>query len=315
MNAAAPAPVLEQAGFRLPPELARFTDEPPQMPSGAVGKSGSLRLEFERRGERTVLAGLEARVPFLAQRALHFDEAMPQLACVFLITTTGCVLQGDRLALDVRLGRGASAHLTTQSATKIHAMEANCALQTQDIVLDEDSYLEVMPEPLIPHRCARFASDTRITMAASASLILAEIVQPGRRHHREDDRFGFTVMSLATRAQRPNGRLLFAERLLIEPGSDDLRRAGVMGEHDVLGNVFVCTPTATAERIYRRIGADVATPEGLAHGACRLPNDAGLVYKVIARETAVVKERVRELWRVAREEITGAGPSARFFWR
>jgi len=112
-------------------ELAAFQDEPPQMASGAVGKSGFLHLGFERRGDRTILADLDRRTPFMAQRALYPDPEMPDLAWIFMITTTGCVLQGDRLALEVTVAPEARAHVTTQSATKIHSMDANYAVQTQ----------------------------------------------------------------------------------------------------------------------------------------------------------------------------------------
>ena len=63
-------------------ELAAFQDEPPQMASGAVGKNGFLRLGFERRGDRTILADLDRRTPFMAQRALYPDpdDAGPRLA-------------------------------------------------------------------------------------------------------------------------------------------------------------------------------------------------------------------------------------------
>jgi urease accessory protein len=46
-----------------------------------------------------------------------------------------------------------------------------------------------------------------------------------------------------------------------------------------------------------------------------LPNDAGLIYKVLGRETAQVKAKVREFWAIARREITGAEIPAPFFWR
>ena len=151
-------------------ELAAFQDEPPQMASGAVGKTGFLRLGFERRGDRTILADLDRRAPYMAQRALYPDGAMPDLAWLFMITTSGCVLQGDRLALEVTLAPRARAHVTTQSATKIHSMDANYAVQTQSIVLADGAYLEFLPEPLIPHRRARFASSTRISIAPTATL-------------------------------------------------------------------------------------------------------------------------------------------------
>jgi len=53
----------------------------------------------------------------------------------------------------------------------------------------------------------------------------------------------------------------------------------------------------------------------VAFGACRLPNDAGLVYKVLGRETGQVRAKVREFWEVARHEITGAAIPPPFFWR
>src|SRR5499426_699916 len=211
---------------RSAPELAAFQDEPPQMRSGAVGKSGFLHLGFERRGRRTILADLDYRIPYRAQRALYCDEAMPDLAHVFLITTTGCLLQGDRMALDIALGPGARAHVTTQSATKIHSMDANYAVQTQSIALADGAYLEFLPEPLIPHRRARFLSDTRISIAPTATLLYAEIVQPGRKHHHPDECFGATLVSLAMGAERPDGQTLFTEKLVIDPARRPVRQTG-----------------------------------------------------------------------------------------
>ena len=294
-------------------ELAAFQDEPQQMRSGTVGKTGFLHLGFERRGSRTVLADLDRRSPYMVQRALYCDQTMPDLATVFLITTTGCLLQGDRLALDITLGPRARAHVTSQSATKIHAMDANYAAQTQTITLADEAYLEFLPDPVIPHRHARFVSDTQITVAPSATLVFSEIIQSGRKHHHPDECFGATLISISTSASRPDGRSLFTEKLVIEPQRYAMRQTGVMDSFDVFGNVILCTPKDRADRIQERVEADVDLAGGVAFGACRLPNDAGLIYKVLGRETAQVKAKVREFWGVVREEITGAGPPSAIF--
>ena len=310
-----PPQLLPQLPSPAPAEFAAYGDEPPQMKSGAVGKSGYLRLGFEHRDGRTILADLDSRAPFLAQRALHCDDALPDMAWLFMITTGGCVLQGDRLALDVSLGPGARAHVTTQSATKVHSMDANFAQQTQSFALGEGAYLEFLPDPLIPHRQARFANDTRIVIDPTASMLCSEIVQPGRKHHHPDECFGATLLSLATSAARPGGRLLFSEKLVIEPLRFAMRQSGVMDGFDVFGNVILCTPPDVADRVHARVTADVDLEVGVAFGACRLPNDAGLVYKVLGRETAQVRTKVREFWEVARHEITGAAIPGPFFWR
>ena len=315
-NVAAFAPwVAADALGRSAAELAAFQNEPPQMASGVVGKTGFLRLGFERRGEHTILAELDRRAPYMAQRPLYPDPAMPDMAWLFMITTSGCMLQGDRMALDVTLAPGARAHVTTQSATKVHSMDANYAVQTQAIVLADGAYLEFLPEPLIPHRRTRYLSDTRISIAPTATLLYSEIVQPGRKHHHPDECFGATLLSLAVGAQRDDGRLLFTEKLVIEPERRPLRQTGVMGDFDVFGNVILLTPKDAADRVHARIGADVDATAGIAFGACHLPNDAGLIFKVLGRETAQVKAKVREFWAVAREEVTGAPLMPPFFWR
>ena len=296
-------------------ELAGYQDEPAQMPSGMPGKTGYLRLGFERRDDRTILADLAVRSPFMAQRVLYPEEAMPDLAWLFMITTSGCVLQGDRLALDIAAGPGARAHVTTQSATKLHTMDANYATQTQSLAIADGAYVEFLPEPLIPHRGARFVSDTRISIAPTATLLYGEILQPGRKHHRPDEVFGATLLSLAMSAERPDGRELFTEKLVIEPARNPMRQTGVMDGFDVFGNVVLLTPPDVAERVLDALDADIDHEAGIASGACRLPNDAGVIFKVLGRETEQVKARVREFWAVAREAATGVCLSPPFFWR
>ena len=79
--------------------------------------------------------------------------------------------------------------------------------------------------------------------------------------------------------------------------------------------MLLLTPKTKAQRVAARLPAGVDHELGLAHGACSLPNDAGLVYKVLGRETATVKAAVRAFWAIAREECAGAEIPAPFLWR
>ncbi len=88
-----------------------------------------------------------------------------------------------------------------------------------------------------------------------------------------------------------------------------------MDSFDVFGNVILLTPWGPPTASRRGSAAEVDLAAGVAHGACRLPNDAGLIYKVLGRETAQVKEKVREFWGIVREEVTGAGIPPPYFWR
>jgi len=137
-------------------ELARYQDEPAQMRSGAPGQHGVLQMRFARRGDRSVLTYLHRKAPLLAQQALYWDEHLPGLPCVFMITTSGCVLQGDRMDVSISVDPEAMAHVTTQAAAKIHQMDANFAAQSTQLDVADHAYMEMLPGPVIPHRHSRF---------------------------------------------------------------------------------------------------------------------------------------------------------------
>jgi urease accessory protein len=294
------------------PELAPYTGEPRQMPSGAPGKHGVLELAFERRDGRSVLAHLHRQAPLLAQQALYWDEHLPGLPCVYVITTSGCVLQGDRLEIALTVGTGAIAHVTTQSATKVHQMDANFAAQSQRLVLADHAYLELLPGPVIPHRHSRFITRTQATVAETATLLSAEILQPGRKHHGAGELFEFDLYSSALTVRRPDATELFSEKLVAEPWRHPVRQAGVMGRFDVFANVTLVTPERHARAILEQItpGRDVSSD--CVAGASRLPNEAGLVYKVLGMDTEPVKAKVRAFWALVRQQVAGAPiPGAR----
>lgn len=297
------------------PELAPYHDEPAQMPSAAPGKVGKLRLGFARRDGRTVLADLYRQAPLLVQRALYWDEAMPEMACVFILTTSGGVLQGDRLRIDLALEAGAQAHVTTQSATKVQEMDANYASQIQDIVLAEGAYLEYLPEPVIPYRHSRFVTHTRITLPESATILYAEIYLPGRKYHRDGEIFQYDLFSSTLRGARPDGPDLFVEKFLVDPARFAVSNCGVMNEFHVFANVVLLTAPDQAERVFERTQPtwDESTP--LVAGVNRLPKHAGLVYRVLGMETETVRSKVREFCAIARREVVGKATPPTFSWR
>jgi urease accessory protein len=294
------------------PELALYHDVPDQMPSGAPGKHGVLEMAFTRRGDQSVLSHLYRQAPLLVQQALYWDEHLPKLPCVYIITTSGCVLQGDRLDVSITVGPGAMAHVTTQSATKVHQMDANFAAVRQWLALADNAYLELLPGPVIPHRHSRFITHTRATVANSATLLSAELLQPGRKYHGAGELFEFDLYSSALTASRPDGTPLFAEKLVAEPWRYPVRQAGVMGNFDVFANVTLITPRRHADRIFEQVIPGADADMDCVAGASRLPNDAGLVYKVLGMETEPVKTKVRAFWDLVRREVADAPiPAAR----
>ncbi|WP_392565297.1 urease accessory protein UreD [Utexia brackfieldae] len=303
-------------------EMANYQDEPVQMQSGAVGKSGYLKLRFAKGEQRSELVEMERRVPSLVQKALYWDEEMPQLPCVTMISTSGCLLQGDRQALDIIVEKDACAHVTTQSATKIHMMNANYAAQVQDISVAENGYLELIPDPIIPHRDARFITDTLIKLHPSATVIYTEILQSGRKHHHQDELFGFDIFSSRIRAQYQtevgdelHEKELFVEKYVLAPQQDDLRAIGVMESFDVFGNAILLTPQQYHEAILSRLEAKYDVENQIAYGATQLPNKSGIIFKALGVDSPKTKVAIRYFWQIAREEILGISLQKPFLWK
>ncbi|MGI5241046.1 urease accessory protein UreD [Dactylosporangium sp. CA-139066] len=294
--------------------LHGYDDEPAQRPAGSVGKHGVLRLRLARRGGRTELVELYRQAPLVVQQALHYDEAAPGCACIVVVDTAGGVVQGDRYEIDARLDEHAHAYVTTQSATRVQQMDANHATQANRFVLADGAYLEYLPEPIIPYRTSRFATHTDVVLPSSATALVTEIVLPGRRYHHPGERFGYELLSLSSRVARPDGTEVFAERYRIEPARRDPSAPARLGGYPVFATALVLTPPPVAERVLAGLpqGTD---PSGWSAGATRLPNEAGLAYKVLSHETAPARALIRACWDATRRAVIDRPAPPPFAWR
>ena len=192
-------------------------------------------------------------------------------------------------------------------------MDRNYAAQTQEIVLEENAYLEYLPDPTRPHRNARFFSQTCVRAHPTATLPYSETLQPGRRHHRADEVFGYDLFSSRLAVENLEGKQLMCEKFLLQPQLHPLRRKLLMGNFEVFANVLLVTPPEQAARVLQETAA-VYGPE-LAAGASLLPNGAGLLYKVLGLETAPVQALVRQFWTTVRRVVLDKPVRAAFLWR
>lgn len=125
---------------------------------------------------------------------------------------------------------------------------------------------------MIPFRHSRFVSDTRVRLPSSATMLYAEVLQPGRKYYRDGELFAYDLFSTTLRAERPDGRHLFVEKFVVTPHRFPVTRIGVMERFHVYGNVVLLTSPERAARVYRRTATpvwDEATP--LATSVSRYP--------------------------------------------
>lgn len=298
------------------PELAGFTAEPEAMYVGCPGKRGYLNLGFELNKEgKSILRELNRRAPLIVQQELYFDEELPNLPCVYILSSGGPNVDGDRYSQNFLLKKGAMAFISTGAATKLAEMKRNYSGMRQNIILEADSYLEYLPEPVIPCKNTRYASDTTITVDPTAAMFYSEIYMPGRKYYKTGEIFAYDVLSICCHAQRPDGESLFREKFIIQPQNSKIRNVGVMDFFDVFANVIVLCPEPKAEKIFAATEPFMDRAKKLAAGITRLPNKAGLLFKVLGMEAGPVKAVVREFCSRVRQTIKGRPLPKEFPWR
>lgn len=297
-------------------EMKNYLREPDQMYVGAPGKHGYLKLIFELdpRG-KSILREIDRRVPLIAQQELYFDKEWPQLPCLYILSSGGPNVDGDRYQQDITVRKDAFAWVSTGAATKLAEMKVNYSGMIQNIVAEENAYLEFMPEEVYPCKHTRFISDTRLCVHPSATVFYSEIFTAGRKYYKDGEMFEYDVLSVCSHGERPDGSQLFREKFVIDPHKMNPRQLGVMGDYDIFANVIVMTPPEKRDQIYERVNPMILTKEHIATGITTLPNDAGLLYKVIGTDTHKVKKMVREFCSVVRQVVKGIAVPEEFPWR
>lgn len=297
-------------------EMRPYLAQPKAMPVGSPGKVGYLHLGFELDADgRSVMREWERRAPLIVQQELYFDECWPEMPCVYILSSGGPNVDGDRYTQSFAVRRGAFAHISTGAATKLAEMRWNYSSLEQRFVLDQGAYLEYLPEPTIPCRHTRFLADTEIVADPTATLFYSETYLSGRRYFGAGERFEYDVLSVCTRARRHDGQLLLREKFVIDPAEASPETLGAMNGYDVFANVMVLTPPEHAEALYASTPAFIDRGQGLAAGITRLPNDAGLLYKVLGTETETVKRTVRAFCSAVRRQVKGRPLFEEFPWR
>ena len=272
--------------------------------------TGSVDLRFTVRDGRTRLAKSLVRPPFVVQRALYLDIGLDDMAFLFLANPTAGIFQGDHQRISVSLGPGARAHITTQSAAKIHAMPDSFAAQETCLTVEDGAYLEYLPEPLVPFQGARFRQESQVTVAPGGSLLYGEIIAPGRLARGESLAYEWLESRLTI--SRSLGGPIYHESYRLEPRTKSKLWSAVLGLVDtpVIGSLLVVSGKVDAGilvgRLRESVRAEWEREHGIRMGVTALAWNTGVAVKVMGAETQPVKIALTELASVARESITGA---------
>jgi urease accessory protein len=212
------------------------------------GFAGHLQLSAAARADgRTALAAQSFRAPYHVSKPYWDSDAGALL--VQVVNPTAGILSGDRLESEIAVGAGAALLVTTPSASRVFKMNAGSAECHQRFAVANGGWLEVLPEPLVPHRGCSYLQSTRIEMESGGELFFADLLFPGRVAHGEA--WEWEKLCLTTEV-RIGGELILRERF--EQTGADLRALAELagsGPEACFGNAVLIAPEDERDSAWR----------------------------------------------------------------
>ena len=287
----------------VPSQFASFDGKIPQMDVGKTGKIGFLKLTLESDSQRnkTIITEQLSRVPLYVQKALYYDETIPSMAHVFVLSPSGGVLQGDRYRTDIELKNGAISHITTQGATRIYKMNSNYATQMINLHVGKNCYLEFLPEQLIPYKNSRYYQKATFKIDDSATLVYSETIVPGRVAMGE--LFDYDVCCLKTLCYDDKQEMKFHDNCILEPKKQTMNSLGIFGNKTAHSMMYVVTKQECIEELYETINQLFKDNDEIIGGASILPNNSGLSVRVLSNSSELNKTTVYNIAQIVRKQI------------
>ena len=289
-----------------PQEVKKYNLKIEQLEVGKSGKVGILDVELKQNAElKTVITKQFSQVPLQIQRAVYPENSLPGMAYLYIISPSGGILQGDRYKTDIIMKNNAVSHITTQGATRIYSMNSNSASQMVNITLDENCYLEYIPDQIIPYQNSRYYQKVNLNIHDDATLIYSEVLTPGRIAMNES--FDYDICYLRTYCKNQNNRFRCLENMKMEPKKYDMKTRGVLGKYNIVGTVYVLTKKEKIQKLEEIINEKIQKSELITSGTSILPNESGIIVKILGNNTEDIFEKIYDIVKITRKEILDAG--------
>ena len=266
---------------------------PSELRSGTLA-DGRAEIAFAADGGRTRLAHLYHHDPL---RFLFPTSPAGDCIQAALVTTSGGLVGGDRLSINIKTLTRAMAMVSPQAAEKVYrSAGADCEIDVT-LTAESASWLEWLPQETILFDNARLHRVTKINAVHDARVFAGEMLVFGRIGRGERLSRGYVRDAWEVRL---DGKLVWADSLLLE---DDIAAtiahpAGFDGATATATAVYVAADAAVqlaAARAALGEDAEVRTAATVVNGV--------LVARFLGRDAKALRTAFGRFWATFRNNV------------
>jgi len=263
-------------------------------------------MRFRRHGDRTGIARQYVCYPFHFTKAFELDRRIPELLTLYQQSSSGGLYRGDSLTSDLVVESGAAVHITTQASTVVHDCQSSTAQTSVQATVERDAFLAYTPDPLILFPGARIGATTVVRMDSSAVVLLHDFFD---RHDPKAKGEPFDRIVARVEVGTLEGRTLVRDRMCLLGRDIASPQFSPMGQWRISGSLFLLGPAPRLPAGQELLAA--STAPGVLAGVCTLPNEAGLVVRLLANDAHVAGQVAARLFNLAVKSRFGAAPQPR----
>lgn len=261
-------------------------------PTKRPSHDGLLSMKFEYRWNKTVLANCHQKPPLRASRAMYLNPNNLSVATVYLVETSGGLVEGDQNDFQIDIKDGADVCLIPQSATKIYpSYNGIWSSQNMDVSIGSKASLAFKTDAVIPYEKAKFRGKTIIRMAQDATLLWGDILSPGRVARGEVFQYSDVKTNFQVWMEE---ECLIYDPLSFSPDEMNPKQIGLLEGHLYIGSMWFVTPGLEQLDI-RELNEELQQSTETKVSASLLENKV-INVRWLASDLVLLKKEMKKTW-------------------
>ena len=259
-----------------------------------------LKLRCNPRGQTNIFHQYTTH-PLRISKPFRLDKNNPNRIYLYLRNNSPGLLAEDELNLSFFLEQDSQLHLTEQAATKVHPVLDTIAAArvNYQIIMEEHTSFEFIPEPLILYTDAALIQQTNIQIHPSSNLFWSEIILPGRLAR--DEYYQFHYYDSCFRVTSPDGKLLFKDRSYLEGKDNQFSNSSLFTTSSILGTAIAVYPAINCNSLQKAIDdLKMTNSHKFLVATSILPNKQGILIRVLSDKSEQIKNYFRAVLNLIR---------------